>query len=56
MKKLNLEKLHYHCHKCNKKIHRDDVIWASCNGKLNTITGFPWCIECLPTKVEDYNR
>ena len=38
----------YSCWKCLKDFHEDDVIWADVEGNLTTMTGYPYCMACLP--------
>lgn len=42
----------YSCWKCFTVIDENDVIWADVEGNLTTMTGYPYCMSCLPEEKQ----
>jgi len=41
----------FNCFKCYKDVDDEDVIWADIKGNLTTMSGYPYCQECLPEEL-----
>ena len=46
----------YSCWKCLKDFHEDDIIWSDEKGNLTTMTGYPYCMACLPEEPDVCNE